>query len=161
MPTVLACVDRSAYADSVCDHAGWFAGAMQADILLLNVRNGEEAPSRVMDRARTQVLEEGAEAVRTLSLEGRFAPLALEEAARADIVVMGKRGVNTAGDRAVLGSNVHPLLRALDRPLCLVSKVYLPISRALVLLDSDPSIDAPWKRWLLTRPCATWKWIFW
>lgn len=36
-PRVLACIDGSAYANSVCDHAAWMAGRIEAAVEVLNV----------------------------------------------------------------------------------------------------------------------------
>lgn len=60
-----------------------------------------------------------------------------EAAAGTDVMVVGKRGASSAPDRRGLGSNAARLIRRSAQPLCLVSRVYLPIHRGLVLIDGD------------------------
>jgi nucleotide-binding universal stress UspA family protein len=147
MPVILACVDASRYAPAVCDHASWFAGRMQAEIVVLNVVEDAGAPDRPRQRrARSGLLEEAAErlahegapAARPLELPGVFPDTAMELVASSDVVVLGKRGTRTEQNRRRLGGAIGPIVRTSQRPICLVSQVFLPITRALVLLDADP-----------------------
>ncbi len=139
---LLACVDRSRYASAVCDYAAWFAGRTHSPIVLVNVdepgkphsENTSEASPIV--RARERLEHEGAEAITTLEPAGRFARTLIDLSASAELILMGKRG-READDRSALGSNVEPVVRGTTRPVCLVSQVYLPISRALIILDAD------------------------
>ena len=144
MPTVLACIDRSSYAASVCDHAAWLAGPINADLVVLHVeehpvalhpgsgrRDGAEATvATAVERLR----DAGAH-VEGRIIEGRFPDVAA--ALDADLIVMGKRGSGTEGDPQGLGSRVEAMIRATETPLCFTSKVYLPVHRALALLDAD------------------------
>jgi hypothetical protein len=50
---------------------------------------------------------------------------------------MGKRGERSTAERRSLGSSVEAMVRATTTPICLTSKVFLPIHRVLVLLDAD------------------------
>ena len=143
LAAILACVDGSPYAGSVCDHAGWLAGRFGTSVTLLHVRDGDTSiPSpadEILAWARERLEAEGATDLRLQSRAGEFNQVALELAADSQLVVMGKRGEATGPTREALGSNVDQILRQAQRPVCLVSQVYLPISRALVLLDADPS----------------------
>lgn len=140
---LLACVDRSRYASAVCDYAAWFSGRTQSPIVLVNVdepgKPNSEKTSEASPilRARERLEHEGAEAITTLEPVGRFARTLIDLSASAEMILMGKRG-READDRSALGSNVEPVVRGTTRPVCLVSQVYLPISRALIILDADP-----------------------
>jgi hypothetical protein len=147
MPVILACVDASRYAPAVCDHASWFAGRMQAEIVVLNVVEDAEAPQQerhapartgLMEQAIDRLAHEGAVAARPLELPGVFPDAAMELVASSDVVVLGKRGTRTEENRRRLGGAIGPIVRASPRPICLVSQVFLPITRALVLMDADP-----------------------
>lgn len=70
-------------------------------------------------------------------MAGEFPAAALSRTA--DLIVMGKRGVTSERDRRRLGSNVDRMIRAPTSSICLTSKVFLPIVRAVVLLDADLS----------------------
>lgn len=70
-------------------------------------------------------------------MAGEFPAAALSRTA--DLIGMGKRGVTSERDRRRLGSNVDRMIRATTSPICLTSKVFLPIVRAVVLLDADLS----------------------
>ena len=141
---LLACLDRSRYAGAVCDYAAWFSGRMQSPIVLLNVQEpGTFAEQSTEDAspiawAQERLAHEGAEGVTTLSPLGSFAPALIGLSIGAELILMGKRGAE-ADDRSALGSNVEPIVRGTTGPVCLVSQVYLPISRALVILDADPA----------------------
>lgn len=143
---VLACVDRSIYSASVCDHAAWFSDALARPITALHVgERGQVSPPPALRRqppiaaALERFHDYGIADITVRETRGRFATVGLEMAKDACLTVMGKRGVSSDGDRRALGSSVYPMLRGTDRPVCLVSRYYLPVVRALVLLDDDPA----------------------
>lgn len=45
MSHVIACIDGSAAADSICDHAAWAAGRLNAPLMLLHVLDEAQYPS--------------------------------------------------------------------------------------------------------------------
>lgn len=143
MATALACIDGSAYAASVCDHAAWLAGSPNGVIDLLHVNEAstksQKAVGKELLRTASERLEhQGAVAGRALDMNGVFADVALAEAASADVIVMGKRG-EAGPSRRKLGSNATALIRKATGPMCLVSQLYLPVYRGLVLIDADPA----------------------
>ena len=76
MIKLIAFIDRSIYAKSVCDHAAWIAGTVNGSVDLIHVlgrRNESEAPVDLSGSiglgARTALLEELAE------LDGQVAKL--------------------------------------------------------------------------------------
>jgi nucleotide-binding universal stress UspA family protein len=150
MADILACVDESAYASSVCDHAGWFASDPDVGVEVLHVLedgfaeaaglvDGAAAlatvPSFLVERAVARLREEGVGPVSSAQPVGAFPQVATQRDAK--VIVMGKRGRASEAERRRLGSSVDGMIRATTTPVCLTSKVFLPIHRALVLLDAD------------------------
>lgn len=144
MPEVLACIDRSAYSNSVCDHAAWFAGRLGATIRAVHVDEDRTAPGTGggSPRARARLAHaldrlhgEGAAAATADEVAGGFAEYVAAQTA--NMIVMGKRGELSHAQRTDLGSSVEKVIRATATPVCLTSKIFLPITRALVLLDAD------------------------
>lgn len=135
MSTVLACIDGSAYDASVCDHAAWLAGGWGEAVDLL--RAGDSGDDALV-AARERLESHGAAVGRATATSAAFADALGPAAADARVIVLGKRGERTQGRRQTLGSKAEALLRQAGKPLCLVSQLYLPLSRALVLTDSDP-----------------------
>lgn len=146
--TLLACVDTSVYASSVGEHAAWLADRLSARIAVLHASEETLATTETRDQGpwtRTDVdpVEAAMWRLRDLgviSVEGRTVQRPFPQAAAeagADMVVMGKRGVTTQDDRTALGHSIDVLFRTTAVPICLAPKVYLPISRVLLLLDAD------------------------
>jgi nucleotide-binding universal stress UspA family protein len=147
MPTILACIDRSAYASSVCDHAAWLAAGIEAEVRILHVEQADAGalasprPPERMDAhvaaAVQRLREDGVARVEGQVVAGGFVDVAVAQGA--DIIVMGKRGSGSEGDPGGLGSQVEGMIRATETSLCFTSKVHLPVHRALALLDADLS----------------------
>lgn len=139
MPEVLACVDASGYARSVCDHAAWFAGRLDCPTRVIHAA---EDPNESNIRANSIVrsalevlLDEGIE-----NCCGQVFRTSLADAAvklSPQMLVMGKRGSDSDPGFRILGSHVAPLINAVTVPVCLASQVFLPINRALVILDAN------------------------
>lgn len=144
MDRILACIDRSAYLNSVCDHAGWFASDPEVGVEVLHVREttptgsalgGEASATALLDHAVSRLREEGVGPITRAQEMGSFIGIASET--NATLIVMGKRGDGKESERERLGSGVDAMIRATTTPICLTSKVFLPLHRALVLLDAD------------------------
>ena len=63
MTKIMACLDGSIYSQSVCDHAAWAAGRLDASVELLQVIgrreiSAENRSGRIVPSARRQLLEE-------------------------------------------------------------------------------------------------------
>ncbi|MBS0335087.1 MAG: universal stress protein [Proteobacteria bacterium] len=141
MADILACVDASAYAGSVCDHAGWFASDPDVGVEVLHVVEGHgaialEAGERIVKSAVGRLREQGVGPITSAMAEGAFVPTAA--AHEADIVVAGKRSSVSDAPRGRLGAQAGALVHAAPGPVCLVPKLFLPIHRALILLDAEP-----------------------
>ncbi|MBU1376230.1 MAG: universal stress protein [Alphaproteobacteria bacterium] len=137
MSMILGCIDSSAYGPSVCDHAAWLASNGGAGLDLLHVVEDRDDGPRLLEDARSRLLDNGVQVGRSQIVDGPPASALAEAAAGAEVVVVGKRGLSSAAKCRGLGSNAARLVRRLDVPLCLVSQFYLPIHRGLVLIDGD------------------------
>lgn len=140
---ILACVDSSNYAPAVCDYAAWLTGPFaQAVSLFHAIESQSEAAFRdtevILAAASARLRDSGLDDVRGISQRGRFVDLAEVLAPSHSVLVVGKRGSGGGEDRSRLGSSIEPLLRRTESAVCLVSTLFLPVSRALVLLDADP-----------------------
>jgi hypothetical protein len=146
---VLACVDNSEYANSVSDHAGWFASHPEVGVDVLHVLENSSTGGEVTDpgiaaqgdkivsRAVSRLREEGVGPIAFETRNGSLFDIASKH--DAGPIVMGKRGADSNGGRGRLGSQAHAMVSGSDRPVCLAPKVFLPIHRAFVLLDADLS----------------------
>ncbi|WP_245620235.1 universal stress protein [Phenylobacterium immobile] len=135
-PRVVACIDGSGYANSVCDHAAWMASRIEGDIEVLHVEDPQEpARASLVREAVSRLHEEGSPDATGRVAAGAF-PLTATEGGP-DLIVMGKRGITSEQDRGRLGSHVDRMIRATTVPVCLTSRFFLPIGRAVVLLDAD------------------------
>jgi hypothetical protein len=142
MTCVLACIDGSAYTDSVCDYAAWLADLTDGEIRLLHVQDGARARKGAAPPLRLgleRMAEHGvavAEAeLDSGSLVGRCVGRAA--AGAADVIVVGKRGFDSHPDSRALGHHVAALIGETDRPVLLASRTFLPIARTVCLLDAD------------------------
>jgi hypothetical protein len=148
---VLACIDNSAYANSVTDHAGWFASHPEVGVELLHVTD-EDRPSQavgdigakpdsevaahmLINRAISRLREEGVGPISAATRSGPFVEAALRHSAGP--IVVGKRGAGSGGEHERLGSHVNAIIQGSEKPVCLAPKLFLPIHRALVVLDAD------------------------
>lgn len=176
MPKVLAAIDASTYATSICDHAAWFATRMGAAVELLHVIDrGENTRGRLdlsgsvglgasetlleelaradelqgrIAREHGQSLLEGAArrlraaGVTEVKLTHRYGEVAetlIELETNADLVVIGKRGESGNFAQGHLGSKVERVVRGSIRPVLVVPRVFMPISRAVVAFDGGSS----------------------
>lgn len=134
---ILACVDASPYAPSVCDHAAWFCGHLHhGSVTLLHAVDGLRASDveRLLSYCRLRLEDQGVSNVRVRCAQGPLAEVLAGEGA--DLVLLGKRGEGRPDD-AVLGETATAVLHGPTYAICLVSRLFLPIHRGLVLIDSD------------------------
>ena len=158
---LIVCVDGSAHVAGVCEHAAWLCGRLRSSIELLHVEEYERPPSgpddqplvidrgpdlkepdSVIDEACHRLAEVGAKAARLCHARGQFAPIAAGLAARADFLVMGRRGESHEDEKTAFGGNVLHMVRVCPAPVFLAAKTFLPIARALVVCDPQSDTSA-------------------
>lgn len=99
-----------------------------------------EAAKALLSQAADRIVDQGAPAPELSLVEGGLLAGALSAAAQ--LLVMGKRGEGSGGDRTALGGHVEGVVRGLETPICLTSQVFLPIHRVLVVTDAHPQRHA-------------------
>lgn len=172
MARILAAIDASAYAASVCDHAAWFATRTGGPVELLHVTNrdeGDRAQPNVtgdiglgassgcteelatIDKTRVRTAQDHARVLLAMgrkrlleagvghvqekqcNREVTEAVTALEGAA--DLVVIGKQGESSNYTVGHLGSQAEGVIRASIRPILIVPRTYMPITRIVAAFD--------------------------
>lgn len=188
MAKVLAAVDASTYATSICDHAAWFATRMDAEVEILHVidraesarerldlsgsvglgasetlmqelaaadetrgRLAREQGKAMLDGAERRIREDGVKAVTQTHRHGEVAETVIELEASADLVVIGKRGESGNFSHGHLGSKVERVVRGSIRPVLVVPRVFMPITRAVVAFDAGAASTKA-LRHVLTSP---------
>jgi nucleotide-binding universal stress UspA family protein len=96
----------------------------------------------LLAEARTTLMSRGLTDVHTRIEEGNVLELATEAAAKADLVIMGKRGEHADLARLPLGSNVERIVRACSSPVLAVSRAYRPVRRGLLAFEQDDEASA-------------------
>jgi nucleotide-binding universal stress UspA family protein len=89
----------------------------------------------LISRAVRRLREEGVGPISSAQVPGAFVDVASGRGA--SVIVMGKRGDFGETGRRRLGSSVDPMVRRAPGPVCLTPRYFLPIHRAVVLLDAD------------------------
>ena len=134
---VTALVDGSVYGDSVAEHGAWLAEQTGSSLQLRHVREPDEDAQvgrELLEGMARRLVDLGLPAPDLSLVEGGV--LAAAVGAEAALVVMGKRGARSQGDRAALGGHVDAVVRATMRPVCLAAQVFLPIHRVLAITDA-------------------------
>ncbi|MCC5995704.1 MAG: universal stress protein [Oceanicaulis sp.] len=178
MTHIIALIDGSVYAASVCDHAAWAASKTDASVELLHVLGRRDTSSHpanlsgnltlgarsdlleklarhdaeraklakergrvILDAARAGLEAAGVTGVTAQLRQGDIVEAVQEVEARADLIVLGKRGEAADYARGHLGSNLERIVRAASKPVMVVSKAFEPVTRAMVAYDGGPSAD--------------------
>lgn len=149
-PVVAAGLDGSGYLAGVCDHAAWLAGAFDASVDLFHVQEPPDAaprsaparrssrvpgPAAILADATQRLQEQGVREISSSVTPGRFGDIAPAFAAKARALVVGRRGLSSARARSGVGLNIMPLLRRTTTTICVAPRLFLPVQRAVILLD--------------------------
>ncbi|APQ10039.1 universal stress protein UspA [Pseudomonas oryzihabitans] len=140
MASLLACIDGSPHAESVCDHTAWLSRRLDAPVTLLHVQESAASGKKVANGAPVFVEDdEGAGMAKALLLnarqrllqqgltlptqilrrpEGLVDTLKMLEA-DTRLLVIGKRG-ERSGDSGI-GSQLEDVVRAVHRPILVCS----------------------------------------
>ncbi|WP_295517579.1 universal stress protein [uncultured Pseudomonas sp.] len=139
MASLLACIDGSPHAESVCDHSAWLSRRLDAPVTLLHVQEAAASGQKVANGAPVFVDDEGSGTAKALLLNARqrllqqgLTPPAqilqrpdglidtlktLEADTR--LLVIGKRGERSGANG--IGSQLEAVVRAVHRPILVCS----------------------------------------
>lgn len=93
----------------------------------------------LLDEGRS-ILKEAGVANTTASLRNGAVVDAVQDlSAKADLIVMGKRGEGVDFASGHLGSNLERVVRAVDRPCLVAARAFKPIERVLIAYDGGKS----------------------
>jgi len=162
MSKIIALVDGSIYAKSVCDHAAWIATRTGAGVELLHVlghRRGAGQPNnlsgnialgarssllkdlsdRDVETAKAQLEAAGVQNVTTRLRIGDIVEEVAEYEADPDLILIGKRG--EAADFATLdlGSNLERIVRSSHKPVVVAARAFTLVKRFLIAFDGGAS----------------------
>jgi nucleotide-binding universal stress UspA family protein len=79
------------------------------------------------------------QSIEVLHRRGSLVELVAELEEQVDLVVMGKRGDQTASEHLALGSNLERVARALRKPLLITTREFRPPRRFVLALDEKMS----------------------
>ncbi|WP_295464618.1 universal stress protein [uncultured Pseudomonas sp.] len=139
MASLLACIDGSPHAESVCDHSAWLSRRLDAPVTLLHVQEAAASGQKVANGAPVFVDDEGSGTAKALLLNARQRLLqqgltlpaqilqrpdglidtlkTLEADTR--LLVIGKRGERSGANG--IGSQLEAVVRAVHRPILVCS----------------------------------------
>ncbi len=94
----------------------------------------------ILDTAREHFAQLGIHQIIADQKHGSLADSIETYDTQADLVVIGKRGENTALDRKHLGSNLERVVRTCKHPVLVAARTFNPIQRVLIAYDAGPSV---------------------
>ena len=154
MASLLACIDGSPHAESVCDHTAWLSRRLDAPVTLLHVQESASSGKKVANGAPVYLDDDvGAGMAKALLLNARqrllqqgltSAPQILRrpeglvdtlKTLEADtrLLVIGKRG-ERSGDSGI-GSQLEAVVRAVHRPILICSGPFKPPRQFTIAYD--------------------------
>jgi nucleotide-binding universal stress UspA family protein len=95
----------------------------------------------ILDAAREHFARAGVSPVLADQKHGSLSDSLETYEREADLVVIGKRGENTALDYKHLGSNLERVVRTCKHPVLVAARVFKPIRRVLLAYDAGPSAN--------------------
>lgn len=117
--------------------------ALMDELVTLAEEQGRLAQTRgraVLEQARRQLMGAGVAAVAVEQRHGALVDSIEGFEAKADLVVMGKRGEHADFAKLHLGSNLERVIRSCHHPVLVASRSFKPITRFLLAYDGSPSV---------------------
>lgn len=170
---VIACIDDSQYAESVCDYAAWSAQRLDAPLSLLHVLD-EPGKSRkqnlsgsigfgsqealleelasldeqrakvamehgrlTLKAARERAEAQGISGIETRQRHGELVDSLADLEAETRMLVVGKRGADTASAHGHIGSHLEQIIRALHQPILIAQQSFEPPERIMMAFDGS------------------------
>ncbi len=172
---ILACVDSSQYGTCVMKYAAYLSKAFKAELEGLHIIDilqlegpfmydisgalGLEPFSNFSEKIKEMLKEKGNNVLasfkeitdfygvelKTVMKTGIIYSTVIEESKNADLVIIGKKGVNASYERGILGSNIEPIVRKIDKPLFVANEHFYTPRTLIVAYDgsnvSDLALD--------------------
>jgi len=104
-------------------------------------RIARERGKAILTDARSRLEDAGITEITAEQQHGELVETVTRMEAKADLVVMGKRGEHADFAKLHLGSNLERVIRARIRPVLVASRKYEEISEFLIAYDGGPSVE--------------------
>lgn len=173
---VIACIDDSQYAESICDGATWAAQRLEAPLHLLHVldylhgagernlsgtlgfgaqealleelasldekraRIAMEQGKLMLEAARERVLSKGLTDVQTRQRHGELTDTLVELENETRLLVVGKRGAESASAHGHIGSHIEKIIRAMHKPILIVQREFQAPKVLMIAYDGSATI---------------------
>lgn len=170
---VIACIDDSQYAESVCDYAAWSAQRMDAPLSLIHVLDDsgkqtkqdlsgsigfgsrealmeelaslDEKRAKVameqgrlmLKAARERVEQKGIAGVETRQRHGELVGTLADLEPETRMLVVGKRGADTASAHGHIGSHLEQIIRTLHQPILIAQQSFEPPKEIMMAFDGS------------------------
>ncbi len=115
---------------------------LKEELVKLEEAHGRAAQAKataILDAARNHLRESGCNDFSVEAVHGHLVESIEEFDAKADIVVIGKRGEAANFEKLHLGANVERVIRSCHHPVLVAARAFQPIQRVLVAFDGGPS----------------------
>ncbi len=164
---LLACVDASEYSTAVMKYSAYIAKAFKAHLKALHVIDilqlegpfmydlsgvlGLEPFANFSSKIKAMLEEKGKNILtsfreicdfygvdlETVMETGIVSSKIIEHSEDADLVFIGKKGVNASFERGILGSNIEPVLRKIEKPLFVANREFMTPRTFVVAYDGS------------------------
>jgi len=170
---VIACIDDSRYAESVCDYAAWSARRMDAPLSLLHVLDPPERHTEknlsgsigfgaqeallqelaelderrakvameqgrlMLKAARERVTPQGPSEVEVRQRHGELVDNLVDLEPETRMLVIGKRGADTASAHGHIGSHLEQIIRRLHQPILIAQQSFEPPRTIMMAFDGS------------------------
>jgi nucleotide-binding universal stress UspA family protein len=170
---VIACIDDSQYAESVCDYAAWSAQRMDAPLSLVHVLDiaksdtkqnlsgtiglgsqealleelasldeqraklAKEQGRLMLNAAKERAREKGIAEAETRQRHGELVSTLSDLETETRMLVVGKRGADTASAHGHIGSHLEQIIRTLHRPILIAQQSFEPPKAIMMAFDGS------------------------
>lgn len=170
---VIACIDDSQYAESVCDYAVWSSQRLEAPLSLLHVLDEpgktrkqnlsgsigfgsqealleelaslDEQRAKVtmehgrltLKAARERAEAQGINGIETRQRHGELVDALADLEAETRMLVVGKRGADTASAHGHIGGHLEQIIRTLHQPILIAQQSFEPPKAIMMAFDGS------------------------
>lgn len=136
---VIARRDSAAQAQDLSGNIGLGArSSLLAELAELDAQNAKVAQKRgrlLLDESKARLQAAGVALVDTKLRNGELVDTIHEFEAKADLIVIGKRGEGSDFAKGHLGSNLERVVRSTHKPIVVTSRAFKPIAKVLIAFD--------------------------